>query len=123
MKKPGLNQFEPEGQYENQNFGVTSLTPLVPTLLSPPVFVDIINQVNSFLLQAYNPWDKWNIIDNFLDFLSGGIYSDWFTPFSKRKLAELDKYIDQTNIKLNNVKIISPRLSGYLSLDFQIPKP
>ncbi|KAK6462946.1 hypothetical protein DFJ63DRAFT_312270 [Scheffersomyces coipomensis] len=123
------NEYIPFGRFDDNMFGQTSLTPLVPDLIGEDEYIEIITTINSYLLEAFNPYNLYNIIDSIFDFLTGGLLSmtmeslRW-RSYSKRKLADLDKYIDQEiNQKLfknkDGLQLISPRSSGYLSVSIQ----
>jgi len=130
LSNSNVSTFTVAGSFDGNIFGITSLTPLVPALLSPHQFQDIVNSVNDHLYRAFNPYSYQVVIENTLQVLSGGLFSSLWNryiseSYSKRELLQLERYIESLNDTLaaKDVKIISPRLSGYLSLDFQIPKP
>lgn len=126
LKSDQIQSYTPAGEFENNHFGSTSATPLSPRLISKEDFEEIINMVNKLLFEAFNPHSISNFFDNSLDLLTGGMYSKIFCKliienYSKRKLYELEKYIDNDiNPKLMQInplfKVISPRDNGYLSV-------
>jgi hypothetical protein len=125
-----VTSFTVAGSFDDNVFGNTSLSPLVPAILSPDQFKDIVNSVNEHLYRAFNPYNYQVVIENSLQVLTGGLFSSLWNryiteSYSKRVLIQLENHIDSLNVTLaaKDVKIISPRLSGYLSLDLQILKP
>ncbi|KAK6458778.1 pseudouridine synthase [Scheffersomyces xylosifermentans] len=109
--------FDPIGTYDGNAFGPTSLTPLVPDLLQREELETIVTTVNQYLYDSFNPYDWRNAVESSLEFLTAGFYSRiiskyLYTSYSRQKLHHIDW-----------LKLIDPRLSGFLSLDFQIPKP
>ncbi|ODV81604.1 uncharacterized protein CANTADRAFT_45198 [Suhomyces tanzawaensis NRRL Y-17324] len=120
--------YEVSGVFDDNWFGLTSLTPLVPGWLSVEEFTAIVTRINQLLYDALNPFDYRNAFQSVLDVMSGGTLSLLVNPYSKKKLLELESYIDtDVNVKLaekcKGLKVIPLRQSGYLSLDFQVPRP
>jgi len=118
--------FKTTGIYDNNSFGVTSVTPLVPGYMTDEEFHAIIHKINQYLQEAFDPYNIWNLIDSILDLISANFYTKIINNFfvdtySKRKLLELESYIDhEVNSKMlanrPGLKILSPRKSGYLSV-------
>lgn len=121
------------GEYDGFTFATTSATPLVPQWLNPDELAEIVNCINTFCHDAFSPFSPWTCLDNLAELLTGTLYSRVFNSllmdtFVKRKLADLDRYVDSVNDtilrhKHPQLRIISPRMSGFLSLDIQIPLP
>ncbi|CAK7896825.1 ras modification protein ERF4 [[Candida] anglica] len=118
------------GSFDDNYFGETSLTPLIPDLISEQKYIEIVERINLYLLNAFNPYNIYNAIEGLLDIMTGTLYSRIFNNYvreshCKRNLMELESYVNNTNMQLEpqGIKIISPRRSGYLSLDIQIPRP
>lgn len=118
--------FKPAGIYDNNSFGETSVTPLVPGYMTEEEFHTIIHNINQYLQEAFDPYNIWNLFDSILDLISANFYTKIINNFlvdtySKRKLQELEKYIEnEVNTKAfanrPGLKILSPRKSGYLSV-------
>ncbi|ANB11856.1 Shr5p [Sugiyamaella lignohabitans] len=100
--------------------GLSSKSPL-ESYLTHQEFQTIIKGINERLLRAYYPWTWRNVIGNILSFFT--LYmSDYFIkPQIDIDLAGIELFIKTTNESLNDIKIMSLKRSGYLSLDFQIP--
>ncbi|QRG38147.1 hypothetical protein FDK38_002542 [Candidozyma auris] len=121
------------GSFDWQVFSTVSKTPLVPSLLSASEVEDIVKRVNAFLADAFSLNSKWTWVDNMVDFFTGTLYSrvwGWLVsePFTKRQVQKLDEYVEHVNETFLSkrhplLRLIAPRESGFLSLDFQIPKP
>lgn len=121
-------EFQPVGEFDDHSlFGATSITPLEAGLITPQEFNTIITKINHLLLQAFNPFSLANLLENFLDLITGTFYSRIFSRYvlrnySQRKLLELETYLDvDVNQNLFNasdrdIKFISPRRCGYLSV-------
>lgn len=119
----GSHQFNPIASVEGVVFGKTLWTPLVPDNITPKQFEDIVTTVNSHLQAAFRPLAR-STMENVLDVLLAGVWSSvWGNSVCKQELAKLDAYIDSINASLAPVHLISPRRSGFLSLDFCIPSP
>lgn len=118
--------FVPRGIYDNEIFGTSSVSPL-SLYLTPEQFLTIMREVNALIEQEFqiNSWH--NIISLFLGILTLGIWT-WIISMSERHTRnKLDLHIEQLNesqlLASHRIKIINPRQSGFLSLDFQIPRP
>lgn len=128
-----LKTFKIAGEYDENFFGQTSLTPLVPDLIASDELVSIVTRINRDLFEAFDPYSVWNVLDNILELITGTFYSKIVNTFifdthCKRKLAQLELYIEELNKKYSlkdgkGFKIISLRRSAYLSLDIEIPRP
>ncbi|CAN3375022.1 hypothetical protein DIURU_005176 [Diutina rugosa] len=119
----GSRQFNPVALVDGNAFGKTSWTPLVPDNLTATKFQEIVATVNTHLQAAFRP-SAWATAENIVDIVSGGIWSSVYGESAcKRALAELDAYIDATNASITPVRLVHPRQSGFLSLDFCIPAP
>lgn len=126
-------QFRAIGEFDNHNlFGPTSLTPLVPNLISEQELKQIIETTNSYLVEAFNPYSFVNFLENTLDILTGTLYSKLFNRFiltnqSRQKLLDLETYIEievnENTFNKNNrdIRVISPRKSDYLSVRTLFP--
>ena len=119
----GVRQFNPAASVEGIAFGKTLWTPLVPDNLTANKFQEIVATVNTHLQSAFRPL-AWATAENIVDIVSGGIWSSVYGESAcKRALAELETYIDATNASISPVRVVHPRQSGFLSLDFCIPAP
>lgn len=120
--------FHPIGNYDHNLFGECSITPLVPDKLPYTQFQDIVNTVNDYLYQAFNPYGFVNSIESVLDILSGTLYSNIVNKFMfqnncNRKLTELDNYLYNVSEKYKSIRFISPKRTGFMSFDIEILKP
>ncbi|KAG0670238.1 ras modification protein erf4 [Maudiozyma exigua] len=124
--KEGEYGFVPRGIYDNEVFGITSTSPL-SLCLTPEQFQTIMHEVNALIEQEFqvNSWQ--NIINLCLGILTLGIWTWINTTWQRHTRNNLDLHIEQLNesqlLASHRIKIINPRQSGYLSLDFQIPRP
>lgn len=111
-------------QYSGHWFGTNSLSPLT-LYLTDEEFAQIVKQVNTYLEQQYQP-TFWSALYILFDILTLGLLLALF-QMGKKPSRTLEDYIDGVNLKFRNdgkkCRIVSPRLSGYLSLDFVIPEP
>lgn len=124
----GQRRFEPTVTIQQlghpQVFGTTLWTPLIPEHISEQKLLEVVTTINSYLAKAYSPYAAETVIENAIDIATGGWYSLLSgTSHTKRQLEALEKYVEATNGELRAIKIISPRRSGFLSLDIQIPTP
>lgn len=110
-------RFIIKGSYEGQLYGWNSVSPL-SNYLTNEEFHEIMTNINDLLAKGNNPFTIWNIIDYILGLLTFWLISLVIKPRSKKHLQELEDYIKETNTKLKNVKIISPRRSSYLSVSW-----
>lgn len=133
-EEPAAVYGEPTlGLYDGNVFGTTSKPPLVPLLVSALELEDIVKAVNAILADAFSLHSKWTWMDNIVEFLTGTLYSriwGWLAlePYTKRELGKLDQYVEEVNgtflaKRHPQLRLILVRESGFLSLDFQIPKP
>lgn len=124
---PEIKIFKPIGTVNNQWFGISSISPL-SLYLSQDEFKSIINDINLKFYNAFNAFNWKMITFNILDLISLGIIRTVLgLRFDENYLIDLENYTDNLNksFEFRNlpIKLISPRRSGYLSLDFLIPKP
>lgn len=119
----GVYDFDPVGKLDDTVFGVTSVTPLVPSYLSSEELREIVNTVNEFLEKAFSA--SW--AENIIDILSATLYSKLFPTQCQRVLKVLDEYLGDVNARLAKVhpdlRVFSPAECAFLTLDIQIPKP
>lgn len=127
-----LPRFSAVGEFQGDFFGKTSATPLVPNWVSHTELKEIVTTINAMLKVALSPGQAETWLDNVLDFFTATLYSRLFTnnvrdTFYKRKIAEVESYVETVNKMLGKrnprLRLISPVESAFLSLDFQIPKP
>lgn len=121
------------GEFDGNVFGTTSKPPLVPLLLSAKELEEIVRTVNGMLEEAFSMDSKWTWMDNVLEFLSGTVYSRVWGRFfrelfTKRKMEEVDMYIEKVNGEFLGrrdglLRVVPLGESGLMSLDVQIPKP
>ncbi|CCK73392.1 Shr5p NDAI_0G04070 [Naumovozyma dairenensis CBS 421] len=120
--------FIPRGIYDDdQVFGCNSISPL-SSYITQARYEEIVKDINDILAYSFQVYSWYNILDVVLGSLTLGIWS-WLSKYicPNRKLFSLELYVEQVNqtplFKSQGIQIISPRRSGYLSLDFQIPMP
>ncbi|KAM3165295.1 Ras modification protein ERF4 [Lachancea thermotolerans] len=126
VNQDGSLQFVPYGFYENQIYGLSSVSPL-SSYLSPEEFKDIVETVNMYLRQGYDPNTWRNIISATFDVLTFNLWNCLMIRVASSPLLKLENYVEALNksklFKNKNIRLISPRRSGFLSLDFEIPTP
>lgn len=119
----GESVFKPEFQYEGQWFGTTSASPL-GLYLQKNEYKAIVTKINDLLKAQYASSFFW-VVYIVLDILTLGLLSCF--RFGKHPAVSLEEYVRTINRKFKEegklCRVISPRLSGYLSLDFEIPRP
>lgn len=113
------------GSFEGNNFNESSSIPSLEGIILKNEFENIVNLVNESLVVAFNPMSKRILLENLLDLLSGGLFVGLLNllgiySFTKRKLIDLENQINSIN-QINekkgvDFKIISPRVTGYLSV-------
>ncbi|CAI4050804.1 hypothetical protein SKDZ_15G0470 [Saccharomyces kudriavzevii ZP591] len=126
--------FVRRGRYDigGHVFGFTSVSPLSDHL-SGAEFADVVNRVNGYLLRKQGEVYGWrNLSGVVLDALTGGLWS-WIVgpllsgPVFQESLT-LEQYVAQLNspgglLYERGVRLVPPRRSGCLSLDFVVPRP
>lgn len=112
----GIEEFTPEGIYDNSVFGTSSLTPLIPELIKYEDFKSIIDHINQLLYKAYDPFSWTNGLENTLNILLANLFHELFTSASKKTLRELETYITTINKTFSQVRFVSPASNGYLSV-------
>lgn len=113
------------GSFDDNSFNESSSIPSLENIILRSEFENIVSLVNESLAVAFNPMSKRMLLENLLDLLSGGLFLSLLNflgiySFTKRKLMELESQIDSIN-QINekkgvDFKIISPRVTGYLSV-------
>ncbi|KAI5365228.1 Putative Golgin subfamily A member 7/ERF4 protein [Septoria linicola] len=104
---------------------------LYPEILDPLVsdeeFRDLIQQVNSILLRAFSPYTSRAWIDAILGAATGYFWDDLGFTGAKGGEKELERYVERWNTEREKegreVKLITPRTTGFMSLDFVVPDP
>ncbi|CCH59662.1 hypothetical protein TBLA_0B08470 [Henningerozyma blattae CBS 6284] len=118
--------FLPHENVDGIAYGISSFSPL-SLYISPEEFQNIIDKVNRFLEEGFRVNSFFNFITIILDFLLLGAWDIVFNYFYFDSFQELERYVQQLNnsdlFKRNNIRLISPQKSGYLSLDFEVPTP
>lgn len=130
LEKGEDKKFLIRGSINNQFYGFSSVSPL-SNHLTPTELAAIINRINELLEESYGLLQFWFIIWTILDFLLISIPSlvqlDKLPMWDKGRYNAVERYIEELNSQgichERNIKIISPRKSGFLSLDFEIPTP
>lgn len=124
LNPSGERSFNISGVSRGDNFGKSSWSPLVPSLIPDDTFVQIVEKVNEYIYSAMSPYDWRNCIRSFADILTGGIYSKTLgrivgPSFFERMMSELENYIDHLNstiLERIEVRLISPKASAFLSV-------
>lgn len=115
-------KFLPKGEYDGQIFGLSSVSPL-SQYLSSKELSDIVDNVNDYLRRGYMTSSWWNILNNLVDTLTFNLWNSILIRVFDNPLSELEDYVHKINdsepFKAKNLKIISPRRSGYLSVCFK----
>ncbi|KKA28698.1 hypothetical protein TD95_003428 [Thielaviopsis punctulata] len=111
---------------------------LYPEILDPAglpehEFRRIIERINTDLLHTYNPYSLHNVLDAVLGLVTGWIWEDVGLTNVKLRLRKIERWIEEWNRNMERTmevegkgtapKILPLRLSGYMSLDIQIPDP
>ncbi|KAJ4302884.1 hypothetical protein N0V90_001775 [Kalmusia sp. IMI 367209] len=103
---------------------------LYPEILDPLVteedFRKIVQTINDRLVQAFDPFSFRAWLDAVMGVATFWLWDDAGLTKVKRKLAELEGWIDNWNRTIGEkegVKMIPLRRTGYLTLDIQIPDP
>ncbi|KAI9700259.1 MAG: hypothetical protein M1836_002273 [Candelina mexicana] len=95
-------------------------------VLSEERFREIIGYLNEELIQTFDPWNWWNILDGVLGILTFWIWDDLGLGHAKRRLRRVEEWLENWNqgegVK-EGVRLIPLRRTAYLSLDIQIPDP
>lgn len=119
-----LNEFS-IGEFDEEIFNETSSVQQLETIISKEELETIVEHVNTMLAIAFNPYNQWTLMENILEFLTGGLLLQILNlfgiySFTRRKVQQLEEYIEDVNGKNQekniDYRIISPRVSGYLSV-------
>lgn len=116
--------FQARGIYDNdQLYGYSSVSPL-SWYLSQSEFAKIVTPINEILGRSYGIYTWHNIVNLVLDVLTIGCWYVISRHFFDDPTQQLERYISQVNnspaLKNHNIKIISPRRSGYLSVRIEV---
>lgn len=117
----------------NSHYFSNSCTSPLTNYLDQKQFEEIVNSINNYLVKEYN-YDSSRIIFTIINLLSFGLLNyftkliSWNSSFKQNSNAiDLDNYISNINKKFSieniNVRLVNPKLSGFLSLDWIIPDP
>lgn len=113
------------GTFEGHTFGVTSQVATLSNIISEEELRVILDKINLYLVQAYNPYSWQTAIESMIDVFCGGIFIQILNllgihTHTKRIVNKLEQYTLQLNkqfeSKGRDLKIISPRRTGYLSV-------
>ena len=104
---------------------------LYPEILDPMVtdeeFRDVIQQINSILLKAFSPDTFRAWADAILGVATGYFWDDLGFTGARSGEKELERYINRWNAEREKegreVKLIQPRTTGFMTLDFVVPDP
>ncbi|KAI9784952.1 MAG: hypothetical protein M1839_001148 [Geoglossum umbratile] len=103
---------------------------LYPEILDPYLpeeeFRLLIQQLNDELTRAFDPWSLWNWVDAAVGVLTLWVWDDLGATVVKRRLRALEEWVrvwNEKEGKVEGVKVVELRRTGYMSLDIQIPDP
>ena len=106
---------------------------LASVYLSAAELAEVVHRVNGFLLREEGEVFGWrNLSGLLLDMLTGGLWSWVLGPLLSRPVFQeslaLEQYVAQLNspgglLHERGVRLVFPRRSGCLSLDFVVPRP
>ncbi|KAL5604708.1 hypothetical protein BROUX41_001941 [Berkeleyomyces rouxiae] len=106
---------------------------LDPAGMSELEFRRVVEHINKNLHATFNPYSMRNIVDGLLGLVTGWVWEDLGLTHAKQQLRSIEAWLDNWNREIARSmgadgraaapKIIPLRLSGYMSLDIQIPDP
>ena len=99
---------------------------ILDPLISEQEFRYVIQNINSMLVQAFDPFATSNWLDGILGFVTGWFWEDFRGGGVKGKLRELEKWIEEWNRTQGlreGARIVQLRRTGYMNLDIVIPDP
>lgn len=111
--------FIGKGDYEGQIYGGSSVSPL-SNYFTQEQWFKIVSTINSLLSSAYNPLTFRNFASITLDLITLNLWSLIESKLLTDPLQKLEDYVTTLNktelFKTQNISIISPRKSSYLSV-------
>ncbi|CAK3939168.1 Hypothetical predicted protein [Lecanosticta acicola] len=104
---------------------------LYPEILEPLVsdseFRLVIANINSMLKRTHSPYTSRAWIDSLLGAFTGYVWEDLGWTGAKKGEEELEQFIDNWNAEREkegrDVRIVQPKRTGFISLDFVVPDP
>ncbi|KAI9768478.1 MAG: hypothetical protein M1840_004888 [Geoglossum simile] len=103
---------------------------LYPEILNPYLpeeeFRLLIRRLNDELTRAFDPWSLWNWVDAVMGVLTLWVWDDLGATVVKRRLRALEEWVrvwNEKEGKVEGVRVVELRRTGYMSLDIQIPDP
>jgi len=104
---------------------------LYPEILDPLImdadFRFLISNINSRLKATYDPFATRAWVDSVMGVLTGYLWDDCGLAGSKKAIRELERFVDQWNKQKETegqeVRLVQPRMTGFMSLDFVVPDP
>lgn len=103
---------------------------LYPEILAPFLsedhFWELIKDLNGMLVEIFNPMRLRSWFDVAMGALTGWLWDDFGFAGAKRKIAQLEAWLEQWNKQFGGsegIKIIPLRRTGFMCLDIQIPDP
>ncbi|KAL2887229.1 Ras modification protein ERF4 [Ceratocystis lukuohia] len=106
---------------------------LDPAGMSEAEFRRVVERVNKHLQETFDPYSARNVVDGVLGLVTGWIWEDLGMTNVKQRLKSIEAWLENWNREMERSmgaegrsmapKIIPLRLSGYMSLDIQIPDP
>ncbi|KAK9369736.1 Golgin subfamily A member 7/ERF4 family-domain-containing protein [Lipomyces kononenkoae] len=114
-----------------REINIPAFSPVFPgyplsVFMTESEFLDLVHEVNDQLDQAFCPMSVGNVLDGCIGVVTCWLWEYVFTSYHIRKASELESFIERLNedvYKARGMKVISPRRTGYLSLDIQVPYP
>lgn len=121
-------KFVPNGIFDDsyQLYGYTSMSPL-STYLTQEQFQKIVDGLNEVCEISFAISSTYNLLDLFLEVITLTTWR-WIAEYVyPNPYNKIDQYVERINesplFNEQRIKLIPPKKSGFLSLDFQIPKP
>jgi len=95
--------------------------------ISEAEFRVIVETLNDMLKEAFTPWSASSLIDTGLSIITGFLWDNTGLTASKRRIGAIEKWVDEWNREAErqgqDARLIGLRMTGFLSLDIQIPDP
>lgn len=120
-EQEGRTRFVPHGIFDNRElFGYSSVSPL-SDFFTETEFEEIITSINENMCKASRIYSWFNLLTLVADMLTLGLWH-WLSAryITPDPMQEVEDHIAKLNelpaFKKRNIKILSPRRSGYLSV-------
>ncbi|TKA31125.1 hypothetical protein B0A50_02094 [Salinomyces thailandicus] len=104
---------------------------LYPEILDPLVsdadFRLLISTLNAKLARAFDPYSTRAWLDSVLGLVTGWLWDDFGFTGAKGEMEGLEEFVDGWNRGMEGegreVRVVQPRRTGFMALDFVIPDP